>query len=139
MLILDTNVISEFMQKSPERAVIKWLDSNPGALQWTTSITVYEIRFGIAIMVEGKKRRQRERDFERYLSEDIQDRVLPFDTAAAEKAAEISAHTRSIGRNIETRDLQIAAITKSRQATLATRNTKHFENTGVALVNPWEA
>lgn len=139
MITLDTNIISEMMRDIPERRVTKWIDSKPGVEYWITSVNVYEIRLGIALMPEGKRRQKSEKAFAKFLSQDIQDRILPFDTDAAEIAAEITAHTRSIGKNIEYRDLQIAAITKSRQATLATRNTKHFENTGVALVNPWEA
>lgn len=43
-----------------------------------------------------------------------------------------------MGRPIEITDIQIAGIVTTRNAVLATRNIKHFENTGIDLINPWE-
>jgi len=49
----------------------------------------------------------------------------------------IAAAQHRVGRTVEIRDVQIAAIAASRRATVATRNTRHFDGTGVDLVNPW--
>lgn len=60
----------------------------------------------------------------------------PFDETAAQAAGVIAAERRRAGRSVEIRDVQIAGIAKARKATLATRNTRHFEGCGVVLVDP---
>lgn len=139
MLILDTNVFSVLMQPNTAPAVIDWLDHQPIASIWTTTITIYEIRLGLSLLPAGRKREGLENAFERVRVEGIEGRVLDFDTAAALAAGEIDARTRSIGRPIDSRDVQIAGVVLARRATLATRNTRHFENAGIALVDPWNA
>jgi predicted nucleic acid-binding protein len=77
--------------------------------------------------------------FDRAIDEVLSGRVLPFDRTAAETAAAIAARQRQIGRPVEIRDVQIAGIAAARKAILATRNTRHFENLGISLVDPWHA
>jgi hypothetical protein len=104
---------------------------------WTTAITVFEIRFGLEILATGRRRRQLEETFDTALEEDFEGRVLAFDRAAAQAAVTIAAGQRRIGRPVEIRDVQIAGIVAARKATIATRNTRHFAETGVTLVDPW--
>ena len=63
--------------------------------------------------------------------------MLPFDQAASQAAGRLAAERRRAGRTVEIRDIQIAGIATARKATLATRNLRHFEGLGVALVDPW--
>lgn len=137
MIVLDTNVISALMRREPDPAMIAWLDGLPVESVWITSITVFEVRFGLDLLAAGRRRRQLEEAFAKALEEDFEGRVLSFDRAAAEAAAEIAARERRMGRTIEIRDVQIAGIAAARKATLATRNVRHFEGLGVNLVNPW--
>lgn len=65
--------------------------------------------------------------------------MLSFDADAAGAYAEIVAVREAAGRPISMADAQIAAICISHDATRATRNTKDFAGTGVALVDPWSA
>src|SRR5215208_2046953 len=104
---------------------------------WTTSITVFEVRLGLDILAAGQRRRQLEDAFGKVLEEDFEGRVLPFDQVAAQAAGRIAAERRHAGRAVEVRDLQIAGIVNARKATLATRNTRHFEACGLTLVDPW--
>jgi hypothetical protein len=67
----------------------------------------------------------------------LADRILPFDSNAAEVYARIAASRRAIGKTISEPDAQIAAIAHSRGAALATRNTADFEHCGIKVVNPW--
>jgi hypothetical protein len=84
-------------------------------------------------------RRQRlEAAIAQALAEDLEGRVLPFDDTAAEAAGALAARRRQAGRPVENRDVQIAGIATSRRATLATRNTRHFEGLGLTLVDPWK-
>jgi predicted nucleic acid-binding protein len=63
--------------------------------------------------------------------------VQSFDQPAAVAAGAIAAERQRAGRTIKIRDLQIGGITTVRRAILATRNTCHFENLEINLVNPW--
>ncbi|HYG63079.1 MAG TPA: type II toxin-antitoxin system VapC family toxin [Thermoanaerobaculia bacterium] len=139
MIVLDTNVVSALMRSEPDPIVVEWLDSLPPESIWTTSVTVFEVRLGLEILVAGRRRRQLEDAFEKALEEDFENRVLSFDQAAAQVAGRIAAERRRAGRTVEIRDLQIAGIAKVRKATLATRNTRHFEGCGLVLLDPWSA
>jgi predicted nucleic acid-binding protein len=137
VILLDTNVLSALMRRDPESRVVAWLDRLPAESVWTTSITVFEVRFGLKLLAEGKRRRALEEAFAQALEEDFENRVLPFDSTAAQAAGRIAAEHRKAGRTVEIRDVQIAGIATARKATLATRNLRHFEGLGLALVNPW--
>jgi len=69
--------------------------------------------------------------------ETIRGRIAPFDDLAARRAAELMAHRQKRGRSVELRDTMIAGIVLAHHATLATRNTVHFEDLSVPVVNPW--
>ena len=138
MIILDTNVISALMRAEPEQAVLDWLDRQPSPSIWTTSITVFEIRTGLAVLPLGRRRRQIQQNFEETLG-DLNARVIAFDTPAAAEAATLMARRRQSGRVIELRDTMIAGIAIARRATLATRNTRHFDDLPIPVVDPWAA
>lgn len=139
MTILDTNVLSSLMRTTPEAAVVRWLDRQPADSIWITSITLFEARFGLALLVKGKKRLALERAFERVVEDDLANRVLDFDSIAADAAARLAAERRHAGRPVDLRDTLIAGIALARRATIATRNTKHFEGLDVPVVDPWSA
>jgi predicted nucleic acid-binding protein len=137
VILLDTNVISALMRRDPDPFVVAWLDLQPPESVWTSSITVFEVRFGLELLAAGKRRRVLEEAFAKALAEDFENRVLPFDPAAAQAAGRMAAERRRAGLTVEIRDVQIAGIATARKATLATRNLRHFEGLGLALVNPW--
>jgi predicted nucleic acid-binding protein len=137
MIILDSNVISALMHENPDDTVLEWLDKQAVTSIWTTSITVLEIRFGLARMPAGRRRARLEHVFDRALVEDLQNRVLPFDQPSAERTATLMARRELQGRGIELRDAMIAGIVLTRRAALATRNSKHFEHLELGLINPW--
>jgi predicted nucleic acid-binding protein len=137
VIVVDTNVLSELLRRSPDRRVLTWFNEMPLESVWTSAITVFEIRSGLEVMSGGKRRRELETEFAKVLEEDLEDRVLPFDHAAANAAGAIAARQRRAGRPVEIRDVQIAGIVIVRKATLATRNVRHFEDVGVTLVDPW--
>lgn len=139
MILLDTNIVSALMRDEPDLAIIGWLDGLPSGSIWTSTITAFEIRFGIALLAEGRRRRLLEEAFDLVLASDLEGRILPFDEGAADAAACLAARRRLEGRPIEIRDVQIAGIALARKAMLATRNVRHFEDTGVTLIDPWAA
>jgi toxin FitB len=138
VIVLDTNVLSALMRRDVEPVVVTWLDSQPPESIWTTAVTVFEVRFGLEVLAHGRRRRRLEDAFGRILGEDLDGRVLPFDQAAAEVATTMSARQRRAGRPVEVRDVQIAGIAAARKASLATRNSRHFDDLGIALIDPWK-
>ena len=139
MIVLDTNILSALMRTRPEAPVVEWLDHQPADSVWLTSITVFEARFGLALLPKGKRRTALERAFEQVLTEDLAGRVLPLDETAAMTAALIAAERQRAGRSVDLRDTLIAGIAQARRATIATRNVRHFEGLDVPVVDPWRS
>ena len=139
MIILDTNVLSALMRHSADRKVVIWLDIQPRTSIWTTSITILEIRYGLQILPVGRRRSALIQTFEEVLVDKIEGRVAPFDTVAAQQAGDLMALRHKQGRPGELRDTMIAGIVLASHATLATRNTSHFEDLSVPVVNPWSS
>jgi predicted nucleic acid-binding protein len=138
MIILDTNVLSALMRQAPDTHVIAWLDQQPRTSIWTTSVTILELRFGLQTMATGKRRSLLMQAFETVLDK-MGHRIASFDAAAATQAADLMAARQRKGRPGDLRDTMIAGIVLARHATLATRNTSHFEDLSVPVVNPWAA
>jgi predicted nucleic acid-binding protein len=136
MIILDTNVLSALMRQLPDEDVVRWLDRQPRTSIWTTSVTVFEIRFGLQILATGKRRTLLTEAFEELLAR-LGQRVVTFDVAAAGQASDLMAARHKKGRPGDLRDTMIAGIVLAQHATLATRNTVHFEDASIPLVNPW--
>jgi predicted nucleic acid-binding protein len=137
VIVLDTNVLSELMRSFADPAVVAWLDRQPRTSIWTTSITVLEIRYGLQILATGRRRSALMSAFERLVSEKMDGRIAPFDSAAAEHAGELMAIRHKKGRPGDLRDTMIAGIVLARRGTLATRNTPHFDDLEISVVNPW--
>jgi len=137
VIVLDTNVVSEFMLPLPDARVIRWLDRQPTQSIWTTSVTIYEIRFGLQSMPDGKRRAHRIDLFERWLGEVIQQRIAAFDYTSAQRAADLAAARKEMGQPRDARDTMIAGIVLANHAMLATRKTRHFGDIAKSVVNPW--
>lgn len=138
MIVLDTNVLSALMRKVPEPQVVRWLDRQAAESVWITAITIFEARMGLALLPAGRRRKTLETAFAALLTEDLENRVLPFDNTAAIEAAALAAKRQRAGRPVDLRDTQIAGIVLARRATLATRNVRHFPDLGKRIVNPWK-
>lgn len=136
MIILDTNVLSALMRQVPDQSVVDWLDRQPRTSVWTTSVTVFEVQFGLQILAVGKRRIFLTEAFEELLAR-IGQRVLAFDVAAAGQASDLLAARHRKGRPGDLRDTMIAGIALAQHGTLATRNVVHFEDTPIPLINPW--
>jgi toxin FitB len=138
MILLDTNIVSELMRPAPSQTVMSWLAGQPAASLFISAVTEAELRYGVMLLPEGRKRAELVAAIEGMLAEDFAGRILPFDSAAALAFAGIAAGRRQAGRPISQFDAQIAAIAQSRGAELATRNVADFEKCGVDIINPWE-
>ncbi len=137
MIILDTNVLSEFMTSPPSGVVLEWLNSQDAASLYVTSISIAEVCYGLQAMPEGKRRRLLEDRFEQFIINAFASRILNFDESAARLYGELRAYRRKIGRPLSNFDGQIAAIARSHGFSLATRNVRDFEHCLVELINPF--
>lgn len=139
MIVLDTDVVSELMRPSPAQVVEAWMAAHDAADLFFTAVGEAELRYGVAVMAEGRRRSTIESAVESLLREDFAGRILPFDSSAARAYAAIAANRRAAGRPLAHADGQIAAIARSRGMAVATRNTRDFQDTGVDLIDPWSA
>lgn len=139
MIILDTNVLSALMQTDVDPAVVSWLDAQRAESIWLTSITIFEARYGLALLPDGRKKLSLQDRFEVLLRDDFKHQVLMFDSAAADQAALLSAQRKAQGHPVDMRDTFVADIAQAKRATLATRNVRHFDDVSVPVVNPWAA
>ena len=137
MIVLDTNVLSALMQQQPDARVVAWLDRQSADSVWISSITLFEARYGLALLASGKRKKLLLERFDQFLEGDLENRVLQFDHIAATHAAQLAAERKARGRPVDMRDTFIAGIAVARHATVATRNTRHFDDLPVPVVNPW--
>ena len=138
MMLLDTNVVSELMRRSPDPGVDAWTAARPAEELFFSAIGEAELRFGAAILPAGRRRDTLFSEIEAMLTDAFGNRLLSFDSKAAQHYADIAAKRRSAGRRVEPIDCQIAAIARSRGMAVATRNVRHFDDMAIELVNPWE-
>lgn len=136
MIIVDTNVLSEFMRPTPAAAVTNWLAQQDGDQLWTTTITEAELLVGAAGLPQGKRKVDLERNIDATLSR-FGHRILPFDRDAARQLAEVFAERRAKRLDMKLADGQIAAIARAYGAPVATRDIDDFAHTGVSVINPW--
>jgi predicted nucleic acid-binding protein len=139
MIVLDTNALSELLRPAPEARVVTWVTDQPRGSVFTTTVTQGEILYGIRLLPDGRRRRGLWDAALGIFNEEFADRLLSFDSDAAAAYAEIGASRRAAGKPISQFDAMIAAMTRSRGATLATRNVKDFQGCGIDVVNPWTA
>jgi predicted nucleic acid-binding protein len=137
MIVLDTNVLSEALRPVPKPSVLDWLANQPRAALFITTVTCGEILYGIRLLADSKRRRGLWDAAKKIFDADFADRVLSFDSDAADMYADIAASRRMAGKPISQFDAMIVAMARSRGASLATRNVKDFEDCGVDVINPW--
>ena len=136
-MLLDTNVVSELLRPSPNPTVEGWVAGRQAADLHFSAVGEAELRYGVAVLPAGRRRVALALAIEAILREDFEDRILPFDSAAAREYADIAASRRAAGRPVAPADCQIAAIARSRDLTIATRNVRDFADMEIELVDPW--
>lgn len=137
MIVLDTNVVSESLKARPEPKVLDWLDRQSAETLFITAIGRAELLFGVLKLPDGKRKTALTAQVERVLAL-FKNRTLAFDAASADELARIAARCEKIGRPAVAPDAYVAACAAARRFAVATRNLRHFEHTGIRMVNPWE-
>ncbi len=96
--------------------------------------TLAEIRAGIELLAESKRRRQLESWLERDLPLAFAGRILPVTAEVADQAGRLVAAGRQKGAEPELADALIAATALVHGLRVATLNGKHFQLLGAGLV-----
>lgn len=136
-LLLDTNVLSEVTKPSPDANVLGWLDRLDEDRTFISVVSIAEIRRGVALMDEGRRRDSLTEWLARELPQRFEQRVLPVDEAVALAWGDLMGVTKRRGRGLSSMDGLIGATTIAQSLTLATRNIKDFDGFGIDLYNPW--
>ena len=136
MILLDTNVLSELTKPSPSPRVVAWLENNEPVLALST-ITLAELRYGVARLPDGKRKSSLLRFWET-TRDRFRGRIFAFDERAAEIYGDMAAEAEKQGKRLNVADAQIAATAHVHRMSVATRNSGDFEVSGVTVVNPWQ-
>ena len=139
MILLDTNVVSEPLRSAPETRVIEWIDAQALETLFLSAITVAELRAGVALLPAGKRRAGLQENLEKQVLPLFAGRILPFDTAAARRYADLAVTARRAGRGFPIPDGTIAAIAAAHGFAVASRDTSAFTAAGLAVIDPWTA
>ncbi|WP_028280615.1 type II toxin-antitoxin system VapC family toxin [Arthrobacter sp. H5] len=139
MIVLNTNVVSELAKLQPEQTVIEWVDTHNSSELMITALTAAEIRAGVGLLPEGRRKQEIGTRMESLLTETFAGYVLAFDIGPSVYCADILETQTRGGRPISVFDAQLAAVCRQHNSVLATRNIADFTGTGLQLVNPWDA
>ena len=139
MILLDTNLVSEPWKPQPDPHVVAWIDAQAVETLYLSAVTVAELRFGIAAMPAGKRRKILHERLEEELLPLFARRVLPFDLEASRAYADHMSKAKTVGQAIDMADGYIAAIAAARGLSVASRDVAPFHAAGIPVIDPWAA
>ena len=133
MFLVDTDALSALRRRERNPGAMHWMESQRTTDLYLSVVTVGEIERGITQQL------RRDPSFARELAQWLDrvlswygDRILPVDTATARRCGQLTA---TLGH--EGADLLIAATALENGLTVVTRNVRHFEPTGVPVIDPF--
>lgn len=133
-VLLDTNVVSETARSEPDGRVLAFLSADHQF--WLSTIVIHELEFGVSVLPLGR-RRDLIAVAVRSLVARHGNRILPVGVEEAEQAANLRARARQSGQALDLGDALIAATAAVNNLAIATRNTRHFEDLDLEVINPW--
>ena len=139
MILLDTNVVSEPLKLTGDASVLTWLDAQMIETLYLSTISLAELRFGIAALAPGQRRDTLHANLEQLILPLFAGRILPFDIEASKAYAVLRARARAEGKAIAPAAGYIAATAAAHGLMVATRDTGPFEAAGLMVINPWNA
>jgi predicted nucleic acid-binding protein len=131
--LVDANVLSEATRPEPEPRALEWLALHEREVA-VDPIILGEIRFGIDLLPNGKRRARLERWFEEGVE---RIHCLAWDAATGLRWARLLADLRARGQSMPIKDSLIAATALTHGLVMATRNRRDFEKAGVEIVDPF--
>lgn len=139
MILLDTNIVSEWVKPKPSAELARWLDAQPEDELFISVITFAELRRGASLLPFGRKRDTLRRWIDRSLTDRFEGRTLTVDRAVCDIWGDLLALSRQKSIALSVMDGFIAATAIAHQLTLATRNTKDSLGLEFSLVDPFHA
>jgi toxin FitB len=136
--LLDTNVISELVKPRPEANVTAWIERTDESLLYLSVLTLGEIRRGIAVLPQSRRRATLEAWLDKDLRTRFEDRVLGIDQEVADRWGLLTAAARNSGIVLPVIDGLLVATALEHNLTLVTRDTGQIPSMGIAIFNPWE-
>ncbi len=138
MILLDTNVVSEAMKPEPHPSVRDWLDAQAAETLFLSSVTIAELMFGIGALPRGKRKDRLATTLDGVMAL-FEPRILPLDTQAARRYADLAVKARKAGKGFPTPDGYIAAIAAAHGFAVASRDTAALAAAGLTVIDPWTA
>ena len=133
MYLLDTDILSNLLKRTPSMALIAKLASVPVEQKFTSSVTLGELIYGAHRL--GPRSQMLLERLDDVLRPNLP--ILPFDTAAARRYGEVRADLERRGTPLGDADLRIGAIALARELTMVTGNVRHFERIPGLSVENW--
>jgi hypothetical protein len=134
--LLDTNIICETVKLRPNTRVLKWLDGIPSEKLYVSVLTIGEIKKGIELLDDDKKRNELEKWLEHSVYSWFGNNLLSINLEVAEKWGYLNATNKQLLPSI---DGLIAATALTYNLKLVTRNEKDFLIKGLEIVNPFSS
>ena len=137
--LLDTNCISELVSARPQPSVVEWVESADESLLYLSVLTLGEIRKGLALLSQGKRRTRLETWLDVELRARFSGRILPIDSAVADRWGLLAAQAKTQGKALSVIDGLLAATALHHNLTIVSRNVGDFAHVQVPVLNPWKA
>ena len=134
--LIDTNIVSEWVKPRPDAGIVSWLDEADEDRIFMSVVTFAEIRFGVELLAQGRRRYRLDRCLREELPERFEGRIVPVDEQVADACGRLLARARQAGRGLGAMDALIAATCLASDLVLATRNLEDFDGLGVELFSP---
>jgi len=134
MYLLDTDILSNLMKRSPSTILIAKLASIPVDQQFTSSVTLGELVYGVHRLPPARTDALLEQ-LERTLLPNLP--IIPFDVAAAYQYGEVRAQLERQETPLGEADLRIAAIALAHGFIVVTGNVRHFKRVPGLSVENW--
>lgn len=133
MFLLDTDILSALRRRDRHPEAVAWLEAQRTVNLHLSVVTIGEIERGVA------QQERRDPSFAGELARWLDlvlawygDRILTVDIPTARRWGQLSAALGHAGA-----DLLIAATALEHGLIVVTRNVRHFEPTGVEVLNPF--
>ena len=136
--LLDTNVISETAKRNPSPAMLKWVAAQPVDTLYTVSLAIAEIRVGIERLTDPARKFQLVHWLEQKVRPLFGMRILEPDEEFWMTTLEILERAKASRRTLPITDLIFAVAAERYSLVVVTRKVKHFEGSGVRILDPWQ-
>ena len=135
--LLDTNIISEFISKNPNKNVVDYILTINENNLYLSVITIGEIKAGIEKLDEGSKKAKLLHWLEYDLLKRFQDRIVSINIDTMLEWGKTNQRLKKLGTPLPIMDSLIGVTCKVENMALITRNEKDFKNMEIEIINPF--